>query len=356
MIADAHAPLQVLICPDKMRGSATASQVADALASGISSVTLESALIEISVLPLSDGGEGFLGVFGDHQLRHDRVHDALGRPIEAPWRWDRHSKTAYVESAAVIGIEMLGGAEHNDAVNASSFGLGELLNHVLLMQAKRIVIGLGGSATSDGRRGLVDALVTADRFRGVEVLVACDVSTTYLDAARVFGPQKGATPTQVELLTRRLQATAVELGGDDLLLDYDQLVNLAGGGSAGGLGGALAALGAQLVPGVELIDDEVGLSQAIQHADLVITAEGFVDHTSFAGKVIAGVVQRASRASKPVVVIGGQVDVDAISDVDSATVEFVDLTERFGFDASMRNTKELLRQVGAEIRQRLVGG
>jgi glycerate kinase len=152
-----------------------------------------------------------------------------------------------------------------------------------------------------------------------------------------------------------LQATAVELG-NDLLLEYDQLVNLPGGGSAGGLGGALAALGAQLVPGVELIDDEVGLAQAIQHSDLVVTAEGFVDHTSFAGKVIGGVAQRASRGGKPVVVIGGQVDVDAISDVDSATVEFVDLTERFGFDASMRNTKELLRQVGAEIRQRLVGG
>ena len=174
--------------------------------------------------------------------------------------------------------------------------------------AERIVVGLGGSATTDGGLGAIRAITAPHRLRGVELLVACDVTTIFTDAARVFGPQKGASPAQVELLTRRLERLAgvfQEQYGVDVL-------QLPGSGAAGGLAGGLAALGGRLVPGFDLVADELDLDESIAAADLVITAEGHLDAQSFAGKVVGGVAGIAADHGVSVGVVCGIADEDVV--------------------------------------------
>jgi len=353
--------VRVLLCPDKMRGSADAVTVTAALRRGIASAFSDAVVsVDIDGLPLSDGGEGFLDAFSDAQIRTAKVHDALGRVVAAPWAWDHRSSTAYIESAQIVGHDMLGDLAGTDPVGANTRGLGECILEVLNLQAKRIVIGLGGSATTDGGRGMIDAIASTARLSGVEIVAACDVTTRYLDAAKVFGPQKGATPVEVELLTRRLAATAQYLS-DLYQLDHEYLVGVVGGGAAGGLGGALAALGARLVPGVDLIDDEIGLTEAIEAADLVVTGEGYVDGPSLDGKVVGGVLQRARASGTPVVVVGGQVD-PAVADsmhqrasvAGNSRLTVIDLSDRFGLDQSMNNTEQLLELIGAQLGAQLL--
>ncbi len=208
---------------------------------------------------------------------------------------------AVVESALAIGLATIGGAARNDPVRASSAGLGKVVAAAARAGAKQVLIGMGGSATTDGGLGAVDVLAPNGRRPTAELLVACDVETEFLDAAAIFSPQKGAAPTQVELLKRRLERVA-QLYQERFGVDVR---SIKGSGAAGGLGGGLAAIGAKLVPGFDLVAEKLSLADRIARADLVVTGEGYLDKQSFAGKAVGGVAHLAGQVGVPVVVIAG---------------------------------------------------
>jgi len=280
----------------------------------------------VTEVPLADGGEGLLSVLGGAN-RRTMVTGPLGDPVEAEWRLSSRTtsrraptrksadsaavpkkRTAVIEMAAASGLELVGGAEGNDPIAASTTGTGELILEAFDAGAERIIIGLGGSATTDGGLGALRSLYPLERLIGVELVVACDVRTRFTDAATVFGPQKGATAAQVELLRRRLERLA-QLYLERHDVDVRELV---GAGAAGGLAGGLVAAGATLISGFDLVADEAELDVMIAEADLVITGEGFVDAQSFEGKVVGGVLEMARDTRTPALVVAGQVLDDVI--------------------------------------------
>jgi glycerate kinase len=305
--------MRVVAAPDKFRGTARAADVAASIARAAGACGWE-----CDELPLADGGEGTLEVLGGAN-RFTLVTGPLGDTVNAGWQL--RERRAVIEMATASGLELVGGPRGNDPVAASTYGTGELIAAAIDAGARRILVGVGGSATTDGGLGALRALYPLPRVRGVEIEVACDVRTSFLDAADLFAPQKGATPAQVELLRRRLQRLA-QVYLDEHGID---VLELTGGGAAGGLAGGLAAAGATLVEGFELVADEVGFDDVVEDADLVITGEGFLDEQSFDGKVVGGVVDRARIAGVPVLVIAGEVYDDA-----SERVDAVSLVQRFG--------------------------
>lgn len=313
--------MTVVAAPDKFRGTATATEVAAAMCRGASAAGLS-----CSAVPMADGGEGTLDAFGGPN-RSSTVTGPLGDPVEAEWRFD--GRTAIIEMARASGLDQVGGAENNDPLAATTYGTGELIDAAIDRGAQRVVVGLGGSATTDGGLGALRALFPLPRLRGVQLLVACDVRTRFVDAARVFAGQKGATGAQVELLTRRL-AALVQVYEEDHGVDVSELE---GGGAAGGLAGGLAAIGAQLVPGFELVAEEVDLASAVEKADLVITGEGMLDAESLDGKVVGGVLELAGEFDVPALVIVGQ-----IADGAGSGIDVVSLTEEFGGERAWSDT------------------
>ncbi len=309
--------MRVVAAPDKFRGTATAAEVAGAV--GRAAAATGWACDEV---PVADGGEGTLEALGGAN-RTSLVTGPLGDPVEAPWRL--HRSSAVVEMAAASGLDLVGGPEGNDPIAAATSGTGELIAAAVDAGARRVIVGVGGSATTDGGLGALRALYPPQRLRGVELVVACDVRTTFVDAAEVFAPQKGATPAQVELLRRRLERLA-QVYREDYGVDVTRMV---GSGAAGGLAGGLAALGADLVAGFDLVADEVELYGHIEDADLVVTGEGFLDEQSFDGKVVGGVVKLAGEAGVPVLAVAGEV----FDGVDGRTPA-VSLVERFGAERS----------------------
>ena len=315
--------MRVVVAPDKFKGTASASALAAALGAAI-----ETAGHEAVIRPMADGGEGFLEVLGGAN-RTTIVAGPLGEPVEAGWRLARG--TAVIEMAAASGLVLAGGPEGNDAIEATTRGVGELLVTAVEAGARRIIVGVGGSATTDGGLGALKAMHPTQRFRGVELIVACDVRTTFIDAAEVFAPQKGASSSQVALLRRRLERLAqvfqMESGVDVTAIE--------GSGAAGGLAGGLATLGAELVGGFDLVADEIELDQAIEDADLVITGEGFLDEESFDGKVVGGVASLCEQLGVPCVAIVGEV-VDPLPPLPDQ-LRVVSLVERFGNERSMND-------------------
>jgi glycerate kinase len=322
--------------PDKYRGTLPARGAAEAIARAAAQAGWE-----CDIAPVSDGGEGFLDVFATLGVRRRaRVSGPLGRDVGAEWLSGREElyprrQWAVLESALVIGHALVGGPESNDPVRATTTGVGELIEAALTAGARQLVVGMGGSATTDGGLGAVEALFPPG-LAGVELLVACDVETRFLDAAAVFAPQKGATPAQVELLRRRL-ARVAQLYEERFGIDVR---DLPGSGAAGGLAGGLAALGARLLPGFDLVADRLELAERISRADLVVTGEGYLDQQSFAGKAVGGVVRLAAAAAVPVLVVAG----DGAAE---APVPFVSLVERFGSARARACTADCLTEVVA---------
>ena len=305
--------MRVLAAVDKFRGTATAAQVASAIGHACWELG-----VDCVEAPIADGGEGTLDALGGPN-RTTRVTDPLGRPVEAQWRLV--GDTAVIEMARASGLSLVGGAKKNDVIAASTIGTGQLIDTALNDGAKRIIVCVGGSATVDGGLGAIRAIGTPARLRGTEFIVACDVRALFSDAARLFGAQKGATPVQIEFLSGRLEQLQ-----QSYLRDYNIDISLLiGGGAACGLAGGLSALGANLVPGFDVVADEVGLHEQIAQCDLIITGEGYLDSESFDGKVVGGVQQLAQQFNKPVVVICGGADIDAQQRIDSFS-----LIENFG--------------------------
>ncbi|MGB6056714.1 MAG: glycerate kinase [Microthrixaceae bacterium] len=313
--------MRVLVAPDKFRGTASAPQVAAAIAEG-----LTGAGHRATSQPLSDGGEGFLEVLGGAN-RSTTVTGPLGDEVEAGWRLA--SRTAVIEMALASGLSVVGGADSNDPVAASTYGTGELISAALDAGARKILLGVGGSASTDGGLGALRALEPMHRLRGVDLQIACDVRLNVLEAARVFSPQKGATSAQVQLLEGRL-ARLAQMYADDYGTD---VVDLEGGGAGGGLAGGLACVGGMLSSGFDLVSEAVDLDELIESADLVITGEGFLDEESFHGKLVGGVVEMCQSMDTPVVAVVGQSFDDA-----ERRVPTVSLVESFGWDAAMGDT------------------
>jgi glycerate 2-kinase len=327
--------MHVVAAPDKLRGTASARDVAAALGRAAAAAGWE-----CDEMPLADGGEGTLEVLGGPN-RNTSVTGPLGDPVQAEWRLDRG--TAVIEMARASGLELVGGPDRNDPVAASSVGTGELIGVAVDSGARRVLVGLGGSATTDGGLGALRALYPLHRLSGLELITLCDVRTRFVDAAEVFAPQKGASPAQVELLRRRLDRLA-----DVYLSDYGVDVrDLTGAGSAGGLAGGLAVAGAVLVPGFDAVADEIDLHDAVERADLVITAEGFLDQQSFEGKVVGGVVGLAAPLGVPCVAIVGEVVEDL--EPPGKDFEIVSLVERFGRERAHADTLACIAEVAGEV-------
>ena len=308
----------LVAAPDKFRGTATASEVAAAI-----DVAATKAGWTCDRAPVADGGEGLLDALQAHlggARRRLVVTGPLGRPVEA--EWVLAGRTAVVEMARASGLLLAGGPEGNDPMEATTRGTGELISAAVSAGARRVIVGLGGSATTDGGQGALQVLQPA-RLVGIELIVACDVTTTFTDAAREFGPQKGATPGQVALLTRRLERLADLYRGSGV-----EVTTLPGAGAAGGLAGGLATVGGVLTNGFELVADVIDLRERVGRADLVVTGEGRVDEWAFRGKAVGGVVEIADDAGVEVLVVAGTVLGDPPLAVQS-------LVDRFGSERAM---------------------
>jgi glycerate kinase len=297
---------------------------------------------------MADGGEGILDVLGG-RTRRTSVKGPLGAAVMAEWRLDE--RIAVVEMARASGLELAGGPRHNDPVAASTTGTGELIAAAVAAGARRVIVGVGGSATTDGGLGAVQALEPHQRLAHVEIVVACDVTTTFVDAAEDFAPQKGASPAQVALLRRRLERLA-QLYDEEYGVDVR---GLPGSGAAGGLAGGLAALGATLVPGFELVSEAVGLAEEIDGAQLVVTGEGFLDEQSFRGKVVGEVAELSAQAQVPVLAVVGEVvdrDLKQLAGDGHDDLFVVSLVERHGRERATTRTldcveEEVARYLGA---------
>jgi len=325
--------MRIIVAPDSYKGSLSALETARAMAEGLSRVFPEA---EIITLPLADGGEGtveaLVGATGGETCR-TLVRGPLGDPVEAAWGLLGDGRTAVIEMAQASGLPLLE-PERRDARRASSYGTGQLLKAALEAGLRRVILGLGGSATNDGGAGCAAALgvrfldaagrdlppggaalaglETIDlsgldpRLSGLELLAACDVDNPLCGprgASAVFGPQKGAAPAQVEEL-------------DQALRHYGQVAARAtgrrsvpetpGAGAAGGLGaGLLFFTPARLRPGIEIVLEALDFDRQVQSADLVFTGEGRTDFQTAYGKAPVGVARAAQKYQVPVVCLAG---------------------------------------------------
>ena len=331
--------MRILIAPDKFKGTLNAQEVAQNIAKGLLDV-LPDALVEL--VPMADGGEGTAGAICDARgcswLKCE-AHDSLGREIEAHYGWIDQEKLAVMEMSEAAGMRRLSETER-DPIRAATFGVGEMILDATKRGANEIIIGLGGSATNDGGFGMARALgfrfdfereqeheqehedvrvTDLLKLKKIEkpshlelpkIIAAVDVKNRLLGengATRVFGPQKGASKSDLDnlerALTRLADVVATEFG-----FDYR---NEAGAGAAGGLGfGLLSFCGAAIRPGFEVVAEAVGLELKMKDADLVITGEGSLDRQTLEGKTPAGVARLARKLGKPVFAIVGRASED----------------------------------------------
>ncbi len=299
MSSAASIPRTVLVAPDSFKGTFTAAQVAAAIGDG-----LRAGGWPVDLCPAADGGEGTLdalsGPFGA-QLHSAVVTDPLGRPIEA--RFALGDSVALVETAAASGLGLVGESER-DPVAASTAGTGELILAAVAAGARTVYLGVGGSATTDGGAGAIEAIERAGGLGNVKLVVLCDVRTPFEDAAVVFAPQKGAGEPEVRRLTKRLHALARGWPRDPRGIPMT--------GAAGGLSGGLwAACRAELVPGAAFGLDTLGFEARMRGAHAVVTGEGKLDRQSLVGKVVSEVATRARQAGVPCHAIVGTRELDA---------------------------------------------
>ena len=292
-------PEAILIAPDSFKGTLTAAEVAQALARGVSAAGRP-----VDVCPVADGGEGtldaLLPAIGG-ELRSAEVSDPLGRPITAHFGLSK--RHAVVETAAASGLGLVAPAQR-DAIAASTYGTGELIVAAVQAGAEIVYLGVGGSATTDGGAGAIRAIRRAGGLQGAKVVVLCDVRTPFEDAARIFGPQKGADAAAVRRMAKRLHSLAGRLERDPRGVPMT--------GAAGGLSGGLwGAFGAELVPGAGFLLDALDFDVRMRDARAVITGEGRIDEQSLVGKVVSEVATRCRQSGVPSYAVVGRRQLDA---------------------------------------------
>lgn len=330
--------MKIVIAPDSFKGSLTAVEVADAVEEGVKSVFYDAKIIKI---PLADGGEGtvqcLVNATGGKVLQEE-VINPLGKKIDASYGILGDQKTAVIEMAEASGITLISSEERNPLIT-TTYGTGQLIKSALDRGCKKMIIGIGGSATNDGGAGMVQALGVRlldkqnkevgfggaelinihhidinqmdQRISKLEILVASDVKNPLCGpsgATRIYGPQKGATEEMMVALEEALDHFARII---DEALDKD-VKNIPGAGAAGGLGaGLMAFLDAKLKSGIKIIIEAVKLEEAVKDADFVITGEGKIDNQTIYGKVPVGVAKIAKKYHIPVMAIGAIIDQDA---------------------------------------------
>ncbi|MGC3995808.1 MAG: glycerate kinase [Propionicimonas sp.] len=322
--------MKVVLAPDSFKESLSAADAAAAMARGVRAVLPDADCVAV---PMADGGEGTAQALVDAlagEWRTVATVDALGRPLEARYGLCADG-LAVVEVAAAVGIGLIARSAR-DVMRSTSLGVADLVQDALNAGATRIIVGLGGSATTDGGAGLLaglgavwlaadgmpleptpDGLTMLDRvdlsgldprLPNVTIDLACDVTNPLLGpegSAAVFGPQKGATPAQVPVL----DATLARIADALVAAGLPDVRALPGAGAAGGLGAAFLCLGGRMRRGVEVVADAAHLDEAVAGADLVLTGEGSLDRQTLSGKTPAGVADVAARHGVPVIAFAG---------------------------------------------------
>jgi glycerate kinase len=289
-------PVEVLIAPDSFKGTFSAAEVAAAVGAGLASKGRE-----VSLCPVADGGEGTLAALGGPMGLEPvalEVSGPLGRPVLA--EFGLGDGVALIELAAASGLGLVSESERN-ALAASSAGTGELIAAAVREGARTVYVAAGGSATTDGGLGAIEAIGELDA--GVKLVVLCDVQTPFERAAAVFAPQKGADPTQVAQLAQRLEALAGRWRRDPR--------GVAMSGAAGGFaGGVWAALGAELRPGAAFVLGELDFDRRMRASRAVVVGEGRLDRQTLAGKIAGEIATRARQSGVPCHAIVGRCEMD----------------------------------------------
>ena len=376
-------PMKIICAPDKFKGSLSAREAAHAMARGIRQVDPDA---DVDLCPIADGGEGTVEALvaaTGGQERLTRVCGPLGDPVEAGWgllgRRDDAPLTAVVEMAAASGLGLVP-QDRQDPTRTTTLGTGELIRAALDAGARRVIVGIGGSATNDGGCGMAQALgvrflrpdgsVLGDqwvkaselehvgridmsgldpRIAQAQFVVASDVTNPLTGpdgASHVYGPQKGATAAQVRQLDRQLEHLA-HLVRTQLHRD---IRTLAGSGAAGGLGGGLVAfLGAELAPGAQLVLEAVRFDSRVLGRDLCLTGEGKLDAQSLSGKAVMAVVEAAKKAGVRTCALVGATTGDARRALDAGLGEIRVIGEDVSQSESMRNAAPLLEEATARL-------
>jgi glycerate 2-kinase len=362
--------VNVLVAPDKFKGSLTAREVCDA----VNQFFAADKKYAVSMLPLADGGEGTFEILLNHFKGVSQqvvVHDPLMRKITATYGLSHDGKTAFIEMAKASGLQLLSNEERNPLIT-TTFGTGELIAHALHKKVSAIILGIGGSATNDAGTGMASALgynffhhvnnrlevlngqvlnniVTIDRttvnplLEKVRVTTLCDVNNPLTGpngAANVFAPQKGATPSQVRTL---------ELA----MISFERLLKTKfgfssgfnGAGAAGGLGaGARFFLNASMTKGIDYISDATSLEQKVMASDLIITGEGKLDSQSLSGKVVQRVSDLAKKHNKKVIVLCGVLELTPQQLENLGIDECLVLSRGEELKNAMRNADTLIKR------------
>ena len=376
--------MKIVIAPDSYKESLSALEVATAIELGFREIWPEADYVKI---PVADGGEGTVEAMvaaTQGHLVHVDVTGPLGNTIQAFYGLSGDERTAFIEMAAASGLEQVP-ANLRDPLKTTSWGTGELIRHALDAGVEHIIIGIGGSATNDGGAGMVQALGARlldaqdediahgamglesltridisqldPRLAGCRIEVACDVTnplTGKEGASVVFGPQKGATAEMIPRLDRALTHYAHLIARD---LDVNVL-ELAGGGAAGGMGAALYAFcGAQLRRGIEIVTDALRLDACVADADLVVTGEGRIDSQTIHGKVPVGVAKIAKRYNKPVIGIAGSLTADVgVVHLHGLDAVFSVIYTICSLDEALKNASENVRMTARNVAATLKAG
>ncbi|NMB19473.1 MAG: glycerate kinase [Firmicutes bacterium] len=369
--------MSIVLAPDSFKGSLSAAQVAQAMARGVQRVLPKT---NLTLLPLSDGGEGLvdsLAAASGGKILDYQVTGPLGEKVTAQMGLMGNGQTAVIEMAQASGL-ILVPVDKRNPLQTTTFGTGELIKKALDLGCNHLIIGIGGSATNDGGLGMaqalgfrfldeegqslgfgggelahlarIDASSKDPRLEGTTIEVACDVTnplTGPSGAAHIYGPQKGATPEMVELLD-------AGLANLDRVLQRDlgkSVGQVPGAGAAGGLGaGLMALLGGRLVSGIELVLDVLEFDAKAKGAQLIITGEGKFDAQSAFGKVPMGVAQRARSLGVPVVVVAGSVLPSAdVLHGEGVTAYFSILNQPMTLKEAMERGAELVENQAAQV-------
>lgn len=373
--------MKIICAPDSFKGSLTAEQAAQAMVRGIRHARSDAG---VDLCPISDGGEGFtqaIALANRHTMMTARCHDPLGRGIDARWcllHGEDRRDTAVIEMASASGLILLKQQEL-DPIRTSSFGTGQLIQHALDAGATKIILGIGGSATNDGGCGMVQALgvrfydrnqhliespmaggmldgltridlsAVDTRLNDVQVTVACDVTNPLTGphgVSHIYGPQKGATPKQVEQLDAGLRHLA-KLWRDQLGKDVQ---HTPGAGAAGGLGGGLMAFcDATLKPGLDIVLEKVRFDERVRGCDLCLTGEGRLDGQSLSGKAVLGVAQAAAKHNVPTVALVGSLGPGHEKTLDAGLKDYIEIGRGLPVEQSIARAAELLEAAVAQI-------